>query len=63
MIKLEVEPYCEDCLIFDAEVESPQKYYCGCDLVSQTDTIIHCSHRSTCASLMRYLKRTLSKGE
>lgn len=63
MIKLEVEPYCEDCLIFDAEVESPQKMYCGGDLVSKTDTIVHCSHRHTCTNLMRYLKRTLSKGE
>lgn len=63
MIRLAVEPYCEDCLVFDPDVDSPQKMYCGDDLVSQTDTIIRCSHRYRCAGIKRYLEREMKKEE
>ena len=62
-IKLEVQPYCENCTIFDADVERPTKLY-GNDLpVYQTATVIRCSRRNTCAGLMRYLEKELQKGE
>lgn len=63
MIRLEIEPYCEGCFVFAPDVERPQKTYCGCDLVSKTDTIVRCSNRNTCASFMRYLKREMKKEE
>ena len=63
MIRLEVEPYCEDCLVFDPDVESPQKVYCGCDLVSKTVTIVRCSYRNRCAGIKRYLEREMKKEE
>ena len=63
MIKLEVEPYCEACLISDPDIEKPQKTYYGCDLVSISDTIIRCSYRNRCAGIKRYLEREMQKGE
>lgn len=63
MIRLEVEPYCGACLAFDPEVERPEKVYCGCDLVSVSDTIIYCSYRGRCAGIRRYLERELKKEE
>ena len=62
-IKLEVQPYCENCMIFDADVEKPSKLY-GYDIpLYQTDTVIRCSRRNTCVGLMRYLEKELRKGE
>ena len=62
-IKLEVQSYCENCLIFDADVERPAKLYDG-DMPSyQTDTVIRCSRRNTCARLIRYLAEERIKGE
>ena len=62
-IKLEIQPYCENCMIFDADVERPTKLY-GNDLpVYQTATVVRCSRRNTCAGLMRYLEKELQKGE
>lgn len=62
-IKLDVRPYCENCMIFDADVERPTKLY-GNDLpLHQTDTIVRCSRRSTCAGLTNYLRKELQKGE
>lgn len=62
-IKLEVQPYCRDCTIFEAEVEVPSKYVDSFNMPCQTDTIIRCGHRNTCAGLMRYLKKEMQKGE
>lgn len=63
MIRLEVEPYCENCLIFKPEVEPPQKRYCGCNLIAVSDTVIYCQLRGTCAGIARYLKREMQKKE
>ena len=60
-IKLEIQPYCENCMIFDADVERPTKLY-GNDLpVHQTATVVRCSRRNTCAGIMRYLEKELQK--
>ena len=62
-IKLEVQPYCEDCMIFEADVERPMKLY-GNDMpLRQTDTVIRCCRRNTCAGLIRYLEKEQQKGE
>lgn len=60
-IKLEVQSYCEDCLVFDADVEMPTKLY-GDDMpLWQTDTVIRCSHRNTCNRLIRYFTEESEK--
>lgn len=58
-IRLEVQPYCENCLIFEADVENPKKLYTIADpsTISIGDTIIRCSNRNLCAGLKRYLER------
>ena len=53
-IKLEVQPYCENCLVFDADVERP---------LYQTDTVIRCSYRKCCAMLIRYVAEESRKGD
>ena len=62
-IKLEVQPYCENCLVFDADVERPTKLYDGGTTLYQTDTVIRCSYRKCCAMLIRYLAEESKKGE
>lgn len=63
MIILDIQPYCQDCLVFDPDVERPQKV---CNLNEEliiSDTVIRCSRRRTCAGIKRYLEKELSKGE
>lgn len=64
MIKLEVQPYCQNCLVFDPDVEHPVRACTvfGDDVIT-SDTIIRCSRRKTCAGIKRYLEKELSKGE
>ena len=66
MIKLDVQPYCEDCLMFEADVEKPARMY-GCDgnreaAIIQTDTIVRCSRRKLCEGLKRHLEKEM-RGE
>ena len=65
MIKLDVQPYCEDCLMFDADVEKPTRMY-GCDgvreAIIQTDTIVRCSRRKLCEGLKRHLEKEMKEG-
>lgn len=69
MIKLEVQPYCEDCLVFEPDVEHPHKFYTvGATIidpykVNLTDTVIRCTKRNTCAGIKRYLEKEMQKGE
>ena len=60
-IKLEVQSYCENCSVFDADVEKPTKLYGGDMSLYQTDTVIRCSHRNTCARLIRYFTEESKK--
>lgn len=63
MIKLEVQPYCSDCLDFEASVKEPQiTRGVGGDVVAHTDTVVKCRNARRCESLMRYLKKQM-KGE
>lgn len=66
MIKLDIQPYCEDCLMFDADVEKPTRMY-GCDgireaAIIQTDTIVRCSRGKLCEGLKRHLEKEM-RGE
>ena len=60
-IKLEVQSYCENCSVFDADVEMPSKLYDGDMPLYQTDTVIRCSYRKCCAMLIRYLAEESEK--
>ena len=60
-IKLEVQPYCRDCTIFEADVEMPSKYVDSFNIPCQTDTIVRCSRRNVCAGIKRYLEKENKK--
>ena len=57
MIRVEVEPYCNDCLMFDPDVEEPVRMYAEFGEVMQTDTIVRCSNRARCKGLVKYLEK------
>lgn len=63
MIVLDIQPYCQGCLVFDPDVERPQKVYNLDEELIISDTVIRCSRRRTCAGIKRYLEKELSKGE
>jgi hypothetical protein len=63
MIILDIQPYCQDCLVFDPDVERPQKVYNFDEELIISDTVIRCSRRRTCAGIKRYLEKELQKGE
>lgn len=63
MIVLDIQPYCQDCLVFDPDVERPQKVYNLDEELIISDTVVRCSRRRTCAGIKRYLEKELSKGE
>lgn len=65
MIKLEIQPYCERCEIFDPDIERPEKYCMkagGQVTISRTDTIVRCSRRKLCEGLKRYLEKAMKEG-
>ena len=67
MIKLDIQPYCENCLMFEADVEKPARMY-GCDgireaAIIQTDTIVRCSRRKLCEGLKRHLEKEMKEGQ
>ena len=61
MIFLEVQPYCQNCLDFQAVVEHPDTLYASGEIVERGDTIVRCANRRRCESLVRYLKRRVEK--
>lgn len=63
MIILDIQPYCQDCLVFDPDVERPQKVYNLDEELIISDTVVRCSRRRTCAGIKRYLEKELQKGE
>ncbi len=63
MIVLDVQPYCQDCMVFDPDVERPQKVYNLIEELIISDTVVRCSRRRTCAGIKRYLEKELQKGE
>lgn len=71
MIKLEIEPYCEECMNFSPDVVKPEKsilygfnHNTGEreEVVSVSDTIIRCEGRRNCSNILRYLEKQM-KGE
>lgn len=61
-IKLEVEPYCEQCLDFEADVTKPERTTVWSIAPSsattiQSDTVVRCRYANRCANLMRYLNK------
>lgn len=59
MIILEVQPYCDNCLNFQADVERPHRFYANGQLleIEQTDTIVRCEDRNKCERMIQYLRR------
>ena len=66
MIKLEVEPYCQQCLDFTPDVVRPEREIIedlkGKRTAKYSDTIVHCKYRNRCAGIERFI-RNQRKGE
>lgn len=58
MINLSVQPYCENCMDFEAEVKKIEYVYGS----GRCYTEITCRNKSKCESIMRYLQEE-RKGE
>lgn len=61
-IKLEVQPYCESCCDFEADVTKPERISRFDEeylitYIRQTDTTVRCKYANRCANLMRYLSK------
>jgi hypothetical protein len=50
-------------MVFDPDVERPQKVYNLIEELIISDTVVRCSRRRTCAGIKRYLEKELQKGE
>lgn len=63
MIRLEVEPYCQDCLDFEPDVTKPTRMYAADEVVGALgDTVVRCEYRNRCRAVKRYLEQQM-KGE
>ena len=59
-IRLEVEPYCQDCPEFETNVQSPSLYYANFELYMKTrDTVIRCKHKAVCNRIKEYLEKNM----
>lgn len=54
MIKLNIEDRCQECDMFEADVNKEQLFY-GCELV-ETITEITCKNNELCNRLIEFLK-------
>lgn len=63
MIRIDIQPYCDDCLDFTPDVDSPVSYDADRRIVRQSDTIIHCKYRNRCKNMVRYLQKQLEQGK
>lgn len=61
MIRIDVQPYCQDCLDFTPELEPAVSYYADFEEYSRSDTIIRCAKKKRCEGLVRYLRKQLEK--
>ena len=61
MIKLDIEPYCENCAAFEADVKKTNAYQE--DMIVLNTKWIRCKHRYLCRNLKNYLKRELTNNE
>lgn len=62
MIRLEVQPYCQECLDFEADVDKAEVYTCDSNTHYCSDTIIRCERRKHCESIRKFLEQKM-KGE
>lgn len=63
MIKIDVQPYCHDCPVFEADVANAHRTINDDGEWDLTDTIIRCRRRNLCAGIKKYLERQAQKGE
>lgn len=67
MIVLEVEPYCQECLSFEPDVEKPEKVIGWASNEKEElilgDTVIRCEYRNRCKNLCRYLAKQQDKDQ
>ena len=56
-IVLEVQPYCANCLDFEADVTKPGKVYTNYDEIVLGDTIIRCEYARRCENIRKYFIR------
>lgn len=66
MIRIEVEPYCQQCLDFSPDVIKPERIVAsnvnGDVTEMYSDTIVQCKHRKRCAGITRFLTQQV-KGD
>lgn len=62
MIKLEIQPYCDNCRDFEPDVSYPECYVADNEEIFIDDTIVRCKKRKRCEAIKRYLERR-SKNE
>lgn len=62
MIRLEVEPYCQDCLDFSPDMIEPQRMRTANKELVFSDTVIQCEYRKRCMNIKRFLERQM-RGE
>lgn len=60
MIKLAIEPYCENCPEFEAKLNKIEFSYL--DRMTEHDTIITCEHCDKCATIYEHLKKEKENG-
>lgn len=59
-IRLEVEPYCQDCPEFEVDVQSPTSYYSNHELYMRTgDTVIRCKNKAVCNRIKEHLEKNM----
>lgn len=57
MIKLEVEDYCQDCEVFEADVQHPDIYFAEGERFVVGDTIVRCEHRKVCKHVVEWTNK------
>lgn len=63
MIKLDVQPYCHNCQVFEADVVNAYKTINDDGEWDLTDTVIRCRRRNLCSGIKKYLEREMKKEE
>lgn len=62
MIKLEKFEFCDDCSLFEPDVERPDELFVGEQLYcTMGDTIIRCEHRRACEHVVNHYKSKLKE--
>ena len=58
MIRVDVEDYCQNCLVFHPDVTPPTRVLWSADKddTGVSDTVIKCTYRKRCAGIKRYLE-------